>query len=153
MDEKKKKKWYLRWWAFVLYFIIIIILINASSGNKNPQPPQSESNNTEQETLIKISAVKLSEEYDANSVSADAKYKGKRVEISGTIKDIGKDILNTPYVMLDGSRNVFFGVQCMFPRTDEPKLVNLSKGQSITLTGKVSGEIIGNVILDDCDFK
>ena len=137
---------------FILVIVLLIIIGTLISGEKS-QSPQSESKESEQKTqeaLIEISAVQLSEEYDENSISADAKYKGKKIKVSGIIKDIGKDILDTPYIVLEGSQNVFFGVQCMFSREDEAKLASLSKGQRITLICEVSGEMIGDVVLRGC---
>lgn len=104
------------------------------------------------EEAIKISAVQLSEEYNANKVAADAKYKGKTLEISGVIDNIGKDIVDTPYVTLKGRELSLFGVQCMFGKTDEPKLATLSKGRNITLRGEMSGELIGNVVVRSCQI-
>ena len=44
-----------------------------------------------------LSANALFNEYDKNSVAADAKYEDKIVVVSGTIQSIGKDIMDTAY--------------------------------------------------------
>lgn len=107
---------------------------------------------TPAEVPIKISAIKLSEEYNENQVAADQKYKNKLVEISGVIQSIGTDIGGTPYIVLKGREFSLFGVQCMFDKSQIDKLAALNKEQSITIICRVSGEIVGNIILRNCHF-
>lgn len=103
-----------------------------------------------QEQFIEVTAYVLSKAYEDNTVAADQIYKDKNVRITGIIDDIGKDILDDPYVTFEGTQTSFFGVQCMFGRGNEGSLVSLSKGQELTVTGKVSGELIGNVLVKGC---
>lgn len=161
--EKEKKKWYKRWWAIVLYVFVFLMIIASMGEDKNGENKKSTTQETAvtndqaqnqqvEQPAIKVSAAQLSEEYNANQVAADAKYKDKTLEISGVIDDIQKDILDTPYIILRGNANSFFGVQCMFSKEDEAKLVNLSKEQNIVLRGNVSSEFIGNVIVRGCSI-
>lgn len=156
--EKEKKKWYKRWWAIVLYvFVFLMIIASMGEDEKSTTQETAVINNQVQnqqveQPAIKVSAVTLSEEYNANQVAADAKYKDKTLEISGVIDDIQKDILDTPYIILRGNSNSFFGVQCMFSKEDEIELVNLSKEENIVLRGKVSSEFIGNVVVRGCSI-
>ena len=99
-----------------------------------------------------LSANTLFKEYDKNNVAADAKYEGKIVEVSGTIQSIGKDIMDTAYLVIGGS-GFLDGVQCMLPRGQEGLVARVSKGQYVTLKGKVSGQIMGNVIVNNCSFS
>lgn len=154
---KTKKPIYKRWWVWVLGIIVLFIIIGAVSGGSsepsnssggNSSAKKSEAQTTPPPAAIKVDAKKLSADYEANEVSADNQYKGKIIEVSGTIKDIGKDILDDPYVSLE-TGNIIFGVQCMFDKSDAGLLANLAKTQKITLSGKVSGKL-GNVILRDC---
>ena len=91
-------------------------------------------------------------EYDKNSVAADAKFEDKIVVVSGTIQSIGKDIMDTAYLVIGGS-GFLDGVQCMLPRGQEGLVARVSKGQYVTLKGKVSGQIMGNVIVNNCSFS
>lgn len=156
---KEKRKWGLgKKIALGIGGLIILLIIIGSLGNgaedsKEAQTDQSTSNEQSQpEEIVKVSAVQLSKAYDENKVAADAKYEGKKLEISGVISDIGKDITGTPYVVLKGVEYKLFGVQCMFPRAKEAALINLTKGQSLTVQGKLSGELIGNVVVRDCEI-
>ncbi len=99
-----------------------------------------------------LSANKLFKEYDKNSVAADAKYEDKIVVVSGTIQSIGKDITDTAYLVIGGS-GFLDGVQCTLPRGQEGLVARVSKGQYVTLKGKVSGQIMGNVLVNNCSFS
>ena len=99
-----------------------------------------------------LSANTLFNEYDKNSVAADAKYEDKIVVVSGTIQSIGKDIMDTAYLVIGGS-GFLDGVQCTLPRGQEGLVARVSKGQYVTLKGKVSGQIMGNVIVNNCSFS
>lgn len=152
---KAKKPIYKRWWVWVLGIIVLFIIISAASGGSGESTKNGESSSTDKESqsqpapaAIKVDAKKLSADYEANEVAADNQYKGKVVEISGTIKDIGKDILDSPYVSFENGNSIF-GVQCMFDKSDSNALASLSKTQKIILAGKVSGKL-GNVIVNDC---
>ena len=104
---KPKKPIYKRWWVWVLGFVVLIIIISASG---DPAPEQSSTTTTKLDSstqvqpaavetpTTKVTATQMLADYEANEVAADQKYKGNMVEVSGTIKNIGKDILDTPYV-------------------------------------------------------
>jgi len=111
-----------------------------SGDVKAPTPPSE---------IIKVTALKIYNDYKDNEVSADAKYKGKTVSVSGQINTIGKDIIDTPYVSLDTEQYSIMMVQCMFSQKDLVELGGLSKGQKVTLQGEVSGKL-GNVLIRGC---
>jgi hypothetical protein len=116
----------------------------SSSQNQNSSAPASEP------APIVVTATKLMADYNANEVAADAQYKGRIVDVSGTINSIGKDILDAPYVAL--STNEYYSVvQCMFSKSDQAQLASLSKDTRITLRGRVSGKL-GNIIVRDCSI-
>ena len=97
----------------------------------------------------KISAIRLYKEYDANEIAADQKYKGKIIEVTGVIRDIGNDIMNNAYITLAGDE--YFGdIQCYF--NEKSVVAKLSKGKRITIIGSCSG-LLMNVQMDNCIVK
>lgn len=66
------------------------------------------------ESVITITSVQLFAEYEANYVAGDKKYKGKILEVSGTVETISRDILNQIYVTLDTGQFNLFNIQCFF---------------------------------------
>lgn len=104
-----------------------------------------------QATEFTLSADQLASAYEANEVAADTKYKGHVVVVTGKVNDIGKDIVDTAYVTIGGS-GFLDGVQCMFATGEQSRVAALSKGQFITVKGKVDGKM-GNVLMRNCSLR
>lgn len=134
----------------ILLFGVILISVFTISGCTETTT-NTETSSVEPEQAILVNAHELIKEYEANEVAADNKYKGKNVIISGTIHDIGKDILDDPYITFaSNDEMVFTAVQCMFK--DKAEVANFAKGQKVTVTGRVDGKLM-NVLLKDCELK
>ncbi len=90
--------------------------------------------------------------YEKNEVKADSELKNRWLAVKGKIDKIGKDILNTPYVVLSAEKQFsIFAVQCMFTQADEAALANLEPGQTVVIGGKCVGKL-GNVLIKECWF-
>jgi len=99
-----------------------------------------------------VTADELYAAYRANEVRADATYKDTILLVTGRVRSIGKDILNTPYVSLYVEEELLGGVQCMFSDADIAQLSMLHKGQTVTIQGRCSG-LLMNVILRECSLR
>ncbi len=155
-QEGSKKKFYKKWWFWAIVVIVLYAIGSSSSKPNNTQPTQepvnTQSNQTKTEEVVaKVTALQLYSEYEANEVAADSKYKNKLIEVSGTISNIGKDVLDNPYVTLQGDSTTFFSVQCMFKKSQQEQLTSLSKDTEISLKGRVSGKMM-NIIINDCSI-
>jgi hypothetical protein len=99
--------------------------------------------------LPQVSAANLHKEYDENEVTADAKWKGKTVVVSGKIHSIEKDFTGDAYVTLSWEKYGFETVRCDFGKNMEP-LKTLKKGDSVKIKGRVNGFLMHNVMIRDC---
>lgn len=91
----------------------------------------------------------LCKQYDDNAIAADKTYKGKQLIVTGDIFDIGREVMQHPYVTFskDGYLSTF---QMVFNSDEESLVANLSKGQTIKVVGECMGESITTVLLDNC---
>lgn len=99
--------------------------------------------------VARITAEQLHEEYDANEVAADLKYKGKVLEVSGEVLSIGRSALDEkPLVTLKAGflQSVF----CYFDKAHESQLAQLVKGQHIIVRGLCVGVGFVDPELEDC---
>jgi len=97
---------------------------------------------------LAYSPADLVEAYDANQVAADRRFKGELVAVRGRIRNVGRDLMNTPFVSLSTREKFSFrGVQCFFVEADADKLVHLQKGETVIILGTCDG-LMGNVLLD-----
>lgn len=93
------------------------------------------------EKPIAIAATSLTKEYDGNELAADGKYKGKLVAVSGKITDIA-DTFGNVTVQLEG-HDIVHTVMCNFNDAERSNVAKLTKGQQVTLTGRVEGSTAG----------
>ena len=103
------------------------------------------------ESSIKVSAADLYSEYEANEVGADSKYKGQTVLVSGTIEDIGTDIMDDIYITL-GTSNMFASVQAFFAEEQAGEVGQLTKGSQVTVLCRCDGKFM-NVLLKGCQIS
>ena len=118
--------------------------------NQPPQTQQAQVTPTPTDTVptpvYKLSARDLAAVYEQNEVSADRDLKGTWIEVTGTVTQISKDIMDEPYILLD-TEDQTNQVQCVI---SEGMAVQLKKGQQITVLGKCYGLTLMSVIIDDC---
>jgi len=144
-------------WSVIGIFFIVGIVVMGLNGDTpamqegtSATPARVQQNTAPELPSLKVTAEQIFSDYTANEVAADAKYKGKVVEVSGIVGTIGKDIVNSPYVTLKaGGEYSITNVQCMFTKNDEAVLATVVKGKTLSLIGKVSGKL-GNILLQDC---
>jgi len=123
-----------------------MLAVGSTDTDKDTQKVQS------QAASYTVSANQLYSEYDSNEVAADAKYKGKVVIVSGTIQDIGKDIMDDAYIVI-GGKGFLDGVQCTFTKGGQSSVARLSKGQQVTVKGEVVMGKIGIVLINKASLQ
>lgn len=119
---------------------------------------------------IIVSDGELSRAFSENEISADEKYKGKLVEVTGRIDDFGKSSYGDIQYILHGS-SYGGGIQCVLGEINnkehKERYINLKNGQIVTIRGYVQGLIGGvtdlekalgktkgdNVFLENCIVK
>ena len=129
-----------------LLSIFLFIIIGFGSLDEFENLNKSPKVTSDSNPSVTISASKLYKEYNENEIAADEKYKGKIIEVTGVIRDIGNDIMDNAYITLVG--NEYFGdIQCYF--NEKSVVAKLSKGKRITVIGSCSGLMI-NVQINNC---
>lgn len=160
--------------VLILFLLILLIGIFGSSeteskdkqtatpavqtNGQSPEPTEETKKSEpeakkEQTETIAISAGELISAYGENGVSADQKYKGKLLEVTGVVDSIDKDILDEAYVTLGtGEDFELISVQCYFDEKDLDSIMSLKKGDVVTIIGKCDGDLI-NIALLKCQVK
>ncbi|EKD94436.1 MAG: hypothetical protein ACD_26C00051G0001 [uncultured bacterium] len=124
-----------------------------NSNSTNYLPNKNVEANQVVEIPIKITAIELANAYEKNEVKADKDYKGKTLEITGTIKEIGTILSQTFIVLSSGKEFSITDIQCFFDdQAQIDKIAELSKGNQITVQCKVDGKSL-NVGVRNCIIK
>jgi hypothetical protein len=130
---------------------VVVSLVVTSVAVQQATPEAQTARVAEAEPdLGPIEAFVLVSDYKMNEIAADTKYKGKVAIVEGRIKDIGKDLLDQPFITLEGG-DVVRSVQCYFAGKDAEKLAELSKGSFVTVKGRIQG-LMMNVQIKNCTF-
>lgn len=81
--------------------------------------------------------------YKENTVNADALYKDKILVVTGTIQNIGQDIVTkAPCISIETNDGYgLYPIQCFFPKNgDQTDLIaQLKDGDQIVIAGKCDG--------------
>jgi hypothetical protein len=101
------------------------------------------------QTATKVTAEEMIATYAKNQIAGDEKYKDKKLEITGKVKEIHSNVTDDPVIVLGGDG--FTSVMAHnLPKEDAAKL---NKGDSVTLVCKGGGVIVGSPVLKNCEKK
>ena len=136
--------------SIALVFVIAALAVTLACDDKKAERTEQKEVVQDTKPALSVNAFQLVNDYKSNEIAADGRYKGKVLEVSGTIESIAKDIMDTMYVSLEGGGEFEMrGVQCYFADSENSKLAKLSKGQQITIRGKCDG-LMMNVLIKEC---
>lgn len=100
----------------------------------------------------RLRADKIITDYSDNEISADQKYKDKKIVILGRISQIGKDIAGNGFLTLQGSAGDFRTVHATILSSETSDASKLHKDQNTALVCVVNGLYAGSVAMDRCYF-
>jgi hypothetical protein len=126
--------------------------VEAPTPTPPAQPPQPPQRSTVEPPPIAVTAEQLREDYESNDVSADDRYRGKAILMTGIVKAIRKDILDKPYVELSTS-NQFMSVHARFDPNDHVKLGKFLRGDRIIVRCIGNNVVMGSPQLKDCTLQ
>ncbi len=141
----------------VILVIVALAIISAATGggkqtnNSNTGGSQNQNSNTQTEqpkVAEKITAAQLADDFDANQVAAETKWKDKYVEFSAAISNINDSGISFHNV---GSKE-FSMTQISCRITNKSELQTIQNGQQITVRGTVGGQTFGVIDLKDCSI-
>jgi Ca2+/Na+ antiporter len=147
----------LAWLSFVVLFLLAIG-DNGESRREKMAPSFSSIVNRvtgaiDQDPQFSTSASDIASAYHEDAVAADMKFKGKRFRVIGVIKDINKNLLANPYLVLDGGDNIFSDPQFDFDKSDIISFAHLRKAMRVTLICTGQGDIVKTPIADNCSME
>lgn len=130
-----------------LIFIVLVIIIIAFIGYKIWNKPFKDPLKGE---AIKVTATRLFNDFATNETSAQKKYVpetvgGKILEVTGEVKEIGKNADGETYYILKTDDEIF-GVKCVI---DKGFKMNAKSGDVITIRGFCNG-LNSDVIINRC---
>lgn len=135
----------------IVVAFIVLIIIGALMGEDTTDTDNTNAaieNNAPVETVA-VTARELFSAYEGNEVAADKQFKGKMLEVTGTISSIDSGFDDDAIVQLS-TGNDFQSVSAQGDDSFTDVAATLSKGQQVTMICKGDGEVIGSPMLGDC---
>ena len=100
-----------------------------------------------------VDAPTLVHNYKLNEIASDARWRDRKIVVTGSIAKVQRSLSGDAYVIISG-KNQPWVVQCFFASDREQQLTALQPGQQVEIEGRCRGRgTIINVILDDCEVK
>ncbi|WP_199738749.1 hypothetical protein [Corallococcus sp. CA054B] len=95
----------------------------------------------------------LLREYGANELRADANYRGRFIQTSGYVENLGRDAFDSIYLVLSSARGSEpTNLQCQVGDGQLERVAKIAKGAHITVRGRVDGLILRSVMVSHCEF-
>jgi hypothetical protein len=121
--------------------------LTAEEIARSAKPFRIEASNS---PVLAVTAGTLAINYFNNELGADAKFKGKRIRVGGTLIEITR-FLGDPLLVLRGTGAS--NVKCFFPPSAESALATFVKGRFAMIDGDVRGlGATGDVVLHNCHW-
>lgn len=148
---KQKKPIFKKWWFWAVIAIIFIALVSGGEESDDTSS-SSTSNATQQQEVVQeeeivyeeVTVDQLESDLEENALSASKTYKGKHLQITGTLSVIDS---NGQYISLKSNDMFSISPVMCYIKGDEQKdyVATLSKEQEVTVKVKVTdvGEFLG----------
>ena len=113
----------------------LVIILSKTSTIKSILEDEAEN-----EIMI-VNASTLCQEYNANEVLANSRYKNKKLRVTGLVEQVKQVAFSDMTVELKGDENNFSYVRCQFKDKHKKTLAALVKNQTVSIEGICSGTI------------
>ena len=124
----------------------LVAQLNCNKPGANQSGSNSSQASQPLEPGIAMTAEELVEAYRMVPADGAGKYKGKTIDVTGTVSRKGKDFQSKLYVDLKG-QNTVIEVHCTYNADQEEKMSALQPGQQATIRGICDGRFMSHVVL------
>lgn len=170
-SAQTKKPWYKKWWVITIAVVAVLYSVgnnatedakkkmaeNQTAGTSAPAQEAKQSEAAKPEVVVPavtVTSANISKEYSENEVAADAKYKGKVIEITGKVNNIDNGVSdNEMIVRLSDGKYDFNNPWCYMKESERDKVLALKKGQQVTLIGTGDSATLKSPVLKNCTVK
>ncbi len=128
----------------------LLALLLGLAGCKTKKPPKA---STPEAPAATVKAGDLLNEYSANALAADAKYKDRVIQVTGKFSSVQKTLLVYTLQLMPedaGDLNASM-VVCTLTEEGQAAAAQLQPGQKVTVQGTCGGQVIpGQVRMSQC---
>lgn len=111
--------------------------LTACGGGKKPE-------------IVKTTPEEILKTYQAGAFAGDKKFKGIKVEVTGTVGEIDKNIDNVPFMTFALDNEVLPTFN--FKKEQAQAVASLKAGDKVTLVCVGAGELVRTPTFNDCEI-
>lgn len=154
----KKKQWGS---TIGVIFFAIMFFIGTSTSQSNPSTVAQaavtsssisgiqSSNSSAGDNVMTVDYKTLYSDYEDNPINADSKYRDKKLQLTGTISNIDRDISKKPYITFYVDEYGSKSIKMSF--NNDETVAALKKGQNVKVVGTCGGTFASTiVVLNNC---
>ena len=126
-------------WQAIFPLLVVGMMMGTSltCAVSQEEAEQAELDIADAQIDVRVTALRLAEDYEANEVSANQKYDGKVLAVSGTVDEVsGGTDGDAYYVDLTTGDLSLIDVRCHFGASRLDEITAIRKGDRVTLRGK-----------------
>lgn len=99
--------------------------------------------------VTSVGSIRLFQDYNANEVAADNRYKGKQVRVTGRVFAVEKNLVGAAVLGLTSGNTIFQTMATLTPDATQHAAV-LAKGDTVVIQCTGAGSMMRMPQLDDC---
>lgn len=139
-------------WHGMLAGLMVLSLTACDKPEEKIQERTSDNKIVEEKAPFETTANEIAKAYADNVVTADNKFKDIRFNVSGTVADVSKNMIEEPYVRLKGGVNESKEPQFVLQQSEKDKASELKVGQNIKLECIGQGDLAEIPMAGECKF-
>lgn len=95
---------------------------------------------------LEVKAADIARSYQTNEIAADRRFKGKVVQITGEVRRVHKKKTAACIDLMTGLKLSLLSIECQFDPKSSGELARLTKGQQVTIRGRMSGKALFDTV-------
>lgn len=138
-----------------LFALVGLVLVGFVFRRRGPspenQPPELAAPKTDAAGVTHVGAVRLWQDYEANEVAADNRYKGKRLRVTGRVRSVEKNLADAAVLDLAGGHPIFW-TNATLDSAQTQQAATLTKGSQVVVECTGAGRMMRVPQLEECSL-
>ncbi len=132
--------------------LMVLNLTACDKPEEKIQERTSDNKIVEEKAPFETTANEIAKAYADNVVTADNKFKDITFNVSGTVADVSKNLIEEPYIRLKGGVDEGKEPQFVLQQSEKDKASELKVGQNVRLECVGQGDLAEIPMAGECKF-
>ena len=138
-----------------LYSLVGVVMLGFLFGRAKGKPDPVAVDRAEPtvgpDGVTSVGSIRLFQDYEANEVAADNRYKGKPLRVTGRVFSVEKNLMDAAVLGLTSGNTIFRPMATLTPDVT-PRAAALVKGDTVVVQCTGGGSMMRMPQLENCDL-